>query len=126
MNNPLATLTDQFLKERTYLKNVTPSMLIWYRVAFKNYRAALGKDVPLPTKAALQQFVIKQRERGVRPVTVNTYIGALNAFCAWLHQEGHLAELVKLSKLRAERRILPLLNDAQMRALIGYRPTSFG
>jgi hypothetical protein len=22
MNNPLATLTDQFLKERTYLKNV--------------------------------------------------------------------------------------------------------
>src|SRR5919204_540898 len=61
MNNPLATLTAQFLKERTYLKNVTPSTLIWYRVAFKNYRAALGEDVPLPTKAALQQFVITQR-----------------------------------------------------------------
>ena len=25
MNNPLATLCDQFLKERTYLKNVTPA-----------------------------------------------------------------------------------------------------
>ena len=88
MNNPLATLTDQFLKERTYLKNVTPSTLIWYRVAFKNYRAALGDDAPLPTKAALQEFVIKQRERGVRPVTVNTYIGAMNAFCAWLHRKS--------------------------------------
>ena len=29
MNNPLATLTEQFLKERTYLKNVTPATLVW-------------------------------------------------------------------------------------------------
>jgi len=40
MNNPLATLCDQFLKERTFLKNVTPSTLRWYQVALKNYRAA--------------------------------------------------------------------------------------
>src|ERR687888_429737 len=102
MNNPLATLTDQFLKERTYLKNVTPSTLIWYRVAFKNYRAAMGDAAALPTKLTLQEFVIKQRERGVRPVTVNTYIGAMNAFSAWLHQEGQIAERLKLAKLRVE------------------------
>jgi site-specific recombinase XerD len=125
MNNPLATLTDQFLKERTYLKNVTPSTLKWYAVAFKNYRTAMG-EAALPTKLALQEFVIAQQKRGVRPITVNTYIGAMNAFCAWLHQEGHLAERLKLAKLRVERRILPLLDDAQMRALIGYKPTSFG
>jgi hypothetical protein len=68
MNNPLATLFDQFLKERTYLKNVTPSTLIWYRVAFKNYAATIADDAPpMPTKAAMQQFVITQRERGIRP-----------------------------------------------------------
>ena len=98
MNNPLATLTDQFLKERTYLKNVTPATLVWYRVAFKSYRGSFPDDTaPVPTKAALQDFVVKQRERGLRPVTVNTYIGAMNAFCVWLHAEGHVAEPIKLA-----------------------------
>ena len=42
MNNPLATLTDQFLKERTCLKNVTAATLVWYGVAFKSYRATFA------------------------------------------------------------------------------------
>jgi site-specific recombinase XerD len=127
MNNPLATLTERFLKERTYLRNVTPATLLWYQVAFKNYQASFaGQAAPVPTKTALQDFVVAQRQRGIRPVTVNTYIGAMNAFCAWLHQEGHVAERLKLKKLRVERRILAVLDDAQMRVLIGYRPTSFG
>ena len=49
----------------------------------------------------------------------------MNAFCAWLHAEGHARERVKLAKLRVERRLLTLLDDAQMRALIGYKPRTF-
>src|SRR5262249_44644774 len=126
MNNPLATLTDRFLKERTYLKNVTPATLRWYRIAFKNYEASFPGEAPLPSKTALQDFVVAQRDRGIRAVTVNTYIGAMNAFCVWLHEEGHVAERVKLSKLRLERRILAVLDDAQMRPLLAYPPTSLG
>lgn len=106
MNHPLAALFEQFLKERTYLKNVTPATLVWYQVAFKNYRASIADDAPpLPTKNTLQQFVIRQRERSIRPVTVNTYIGAMKAFCAWLHQEGHVAQRVKQPKLRVRPRV---------------------
>ena len=112
VNHPLATLFDQFLKERLYLKNVSERTLVWYRVAFKNYHA-LVPATSLPTKATLQQFVVALRERGIKPVTCNTYVGAMNAFCAWLHQEGHAGEHVKLAKLRVERRLLTLLNDAQ-------------
>ena len=126
MNNPLATLCDQFLKERTYLKNVTPRTLVWYQVAFKCYRKSLSAGTPaLPTKATLQQFVVHERDRGLRAVTCNTYIGAMNAFCVWLHQEGHIPERVKLPKLRVERRVLIVLNDTQMRMLIGYKPKTF-
>ena len=46
MNHALATLCDQFLQERRYLKNVTPSTLVWYQVAFKNYFASLDVDSP--------------------------------------------------------------------------------
>jgi hypothetical protein len=34
---------------------------------------------------------------------VNTYLGAMNAFCGWLHAEGHVAEPIKLAKLRVEK-----------------------
>jgi integrase/recombinase XerD len=124
VNYPLATLFERFLKERTYLKNVTPRTLVWYQVAFKNYRKAVGDDV-LPTRAALQQFVIHERDRGIRPVTVNTYVTAMNAVCAWLHQEGHIDEPVRLKKLRVEKRMLDLLNDTQLRALIAFRPKTY-
>ena len=126
MNHPLATLFDQFLKERTYLRNVTPSTLTWYQVAFKNYLACLEAEAPtLPTKASLLQFVVRQRDRGVRPVTCNTYIGAMNAFCRWLHEERHLVEPLKLKKLRVERRVLELLNDTQLRHLLAFKPKTF-
>jgi len=81
MNYPpaasLDSLFDQFLKERTYLKNVTPSTLLWYRIAFKNYCSAMGEAKALPTKSTLQPFVIALRDRGLRPVTCNTNIAAL-------------------------------------------------
>ena len=35
VNYPPATLFDQFLQERLYLKNVTPRTLMWYRVCNK-------------------------------------------------------------------------------------------
>jgi hypothetical protein len=89
MNHPLATLCDQFRQERRYLKNVTPSTLIWYQVVFKNYRAVI-RDGGLPTKASLQQLVIALRGRGIRPVTVDTYIAAMNAFRRWLYEEAIL------------------------------------
>ena len=126
MNHPLAPLFVQFLKERTYLKNVTDRTLVWYRVAFNNYAAVTAHDAAvLPSKVTLQHFVVSLRERGIKPVTCNTYVGAMNAFCGWLHEEGHARERVKLPKLRVERRLLTLLDDAQMRVLIGHKPKTF-
>jgi hypothetical protein len=53
VNYPLATLIEQFLKERRFLKNVTEPTLVWYRVAFRNYRALIPASdaARLPSKA---------------------------------------------------------------------------
>ena len=40
------------------------------------------------TRADLSAFVVALRDRDVRPVSVNTWLRALNAFCRWLHEEG--------------------------------------
>jgi hypothetical protein len=126
MNHPLATLTDEFLKERRYLKNVTAATLIWYEVVFKSCRDSFAPGGgTLPIKTSLQQFVISLRRRNLRPVTCNTYIGAMNAFHVWLHAEGHATERIKLSKLRGERRVLELLDERKCACLSVTSPKTF-
>ena len=49
----------------------------------------------------------------------------MNAFCAWLHAEGRAADRVKLPKLRVEKRVVELLTDTQLRALIEFKPKTF-
>ena len=58
-----------------------PKTLTWYESAFQ----ALTRTVPVSdadqlTKSLLQDFVVRLRERGLSPVSCNTYAKALNAF----------------------------------------------
>jgi hypothetical protein len=43
--------------------------------------SAQESDAPLISRSDLQQFVFHLRERGVKPVTCNTWLKALQAFC---------------------------------------------
>ena len=125
MNHPLATRFDQFLKERTYLHNVTPRTLVWYRIAFKNYVDSLPREqLTLPTKSTLERFVIAQRERGLRPVTCNTNIGAMNAFCRWLHEEGDIPQLLNLKRhdVDVDNLLLKVFGKGRKERLVPFSP----
>jgi integrase/recombinase XerD len=125
--DPLATsvLFEHFLRERRYLRNVTTSTLEWYETAFKSLQKTLGADVPRLTKSNLQQFVVAMRQRGMKPVSCNTYIKAVNAFCLWLHHEGHLDERLQLSMLKVEQRVIQTLSDRSMQTLLNQKPKRF-
>ena len=47
----LSTLFEQFLRERRYLKNVTPKTVTWYQTAFD----ALVRTVPVSAAADLSK-----------------------------------------------------------------------
>jgi integrase/recombinase XerD len=120
---PLTSLFEQFLRERRYLKNVTSKTEDWYRSAFD----ALTRTVLVATpadlnKAALTSFVIGLRERGLSPVSCNTWAKALNAFFTWLHAEGHVAACLRIQPQRTEKRILQTLTDEQLRRLVTFKP----
>jgi len=66
-----AALFEQFLNERRYLKNVTADTIDWYETAFKAFRRTLNDDAPPITKTTRQSFVVKMRQRNVKPVSVN-------------------------------------------------------
>jgi integrase len=114
----LATLQTQFLLERRYLKNLADRSIGWYRGVFRVYGAIEDNASTLPTKARLHRFVILLRERGVKPVTINSYRTALNALCGWLHAEGHLPDRVSMPHLRVARSIVPTFTEDQIKALL--------
>jgi hypothetical protein len=64
-------LFEQFLAQRRYLKNVTPSTIEWYETAFKALQREHGID-PVLSKSSLQSFVTALRQRGVKPISCNT------------------------------------------------------
>jgi integrase/recombinase XerD len=127
----LNQLFEQFLRERTYITNVTPATCEWYQCAWKAFTATQATaterpaDAPLISKADLQRFVVELRARGVKPVTCNTWVRALNAFCRWLHEQGELPALVKLKPQRLEKRIIRTHDIAALRALLAYKPPLF-
>ena len=119
----LSTLFEQFLRERRYLKNVTPKTVMWYQTAFDALTRTV--DAPDPTqlgKPVLQDFVVRLRERGLSPVSCNTYVKAINSFLAWLHIEDHIREPLALQLQRTEKRVVQTLTVDQLRRLIAFKP----
>jgi hypothetical protein len=67
MSDPLGTLFEQFLKERVYLKAITPKTKLWYLTAGKAFEASQpnGDELSL-TKSRLQAFVVDLRDADCR------------------------------------------------------------
>ena len=86
----LGQLFDQFLRERTYVHNVTSKTRDWYESAWHAFKRSWPQLHPATeiTKADLLAFVVHLRERGVKPVSCNTWLRAMNAFCRTRSQAG--------------------------------------
>src|SRR4051812_18183924 len=54
----LDQLFQQFLRERLYLKNVTPKTTVWYHTAWKTYLQSCPEPPITITRADLQRFII--------------------------------------------------------------------
>lgn len=104
---------DQFIKERLYLQNVTPSTIEWYRESFK----LLG--TPTPTAEELKQFVLRMRERGLKPISCNTRICAANAYLKWAGSPLHIP------RMKVEQRVLPTFTIDQISRIAAWKPRNF-
>jgi site-specific recombinase XerD len=105
-------LTDQFIKEREYFKGVSPKTLAWYHDSFKAFEGAME------SKAAIGLRIGELRNRGVRPVSINTYLRCMKAYFRWAQQEGHITEEIKIGYLKAEQKVLATLSPEQIQRFI--------
>jgi integrase/recombinase XerD len=120
----ICLLFRQFVKERTYLKAVSPKTLVFYNQAWAAFQKShTGETV---TKSDLVNFIVMMKDSGVKPVSINTYSRALNAFFNWAFLEGHLPERLVIQKLKEEQVIVRPLDDSILKAIISYKPKPFG
>ncbi len=61
----------------------------------------------------------------MRPVSCNTWLRALNAYCRWLHDEGILAQSTTVRPLKLEKRFVKTLDEAALRAILTFKPHGY-
>jgi len=103
---------NQFIKERTFLKNVSPGTIIWYKQSF-NW---LGN--PNPTQADLTNFVIRMREAGLKPASCNNRIRAVNAYLKWANLG------LKLAKIKEPKCVFELYTVDDIKKIARFKPLS--
>ncbi len=102
----------QFIKERTYLTNVSPRTVQWYGESFK----WLGN--PNPTEADLKGFIIRMRQSGLKPSSCNNRIRAVNDSLKWAGSSQ------EVPKLKEGQRVLPTFDAADILKILKYKPKS--
>jgi integrase/recombinase XerD len=104
---------EQFIKERQYLHNVSPRTIEWYRESFR----WLGTEIP--TEGDLKAFVVRIREKGLKPTSCNNRIRAINSYLRWS------GSTLKMRRLREEQRVLPTFSVSDISRLAHWKPMGF-
>jgi hypothetical protein len=73
--------TDEFIRERRYLKGVSQKTLDWYKWSFKAFEGALD------SKASIIERIAKLSETNSN-ISINTYLRCVNAFLHWRDGQG--------------------------------------
>ena len=116
----LNALFEKFLHDRLYQKNISPKTESYYRDTWNAYRRYTGSSQI--DQARLNDWIVKMRQNGVRPVSCNTYISGLNAFCNWLFQNHHLPERLRLSKFKVRETRRKTISEESLRKIVHYQP----
>src|SRR5262245_39797296 len=124
----LSELFEQFVKERVYLKNVTPKTVYFHRQAWASFSKHLPniQTVEQLSKTVFTDYLVKLRESGVKTVSINTYCRSLNAFFVWLRENELVKEKFKIAKLPVEKELVKTLPEDNLKALLGFKPSTFG
>jgi integrase/recombinase XerD len=117
----LSTLFAQFVKEKTFLLNVTPKTIRWYHQSWNAFTRNVGTPEILD-RFVLNDFVMKLRESGINATSVNVYICGINSFLTWLWENNHHSERLKIKYLKEEKKVIQTFSDSHIKALISWKP----
>jgi integrase/recombinase XerD len=115
---------QQYVEDRKYIRNVSPKTLSWYQDAWKAFGPHLEPILASggPVREGVRAGVVALSQKGVRPVSVNSYLTCVRAYLWWLFNEGHLKEKPKVQLLKCETKIIATFSQSQIQALLNFKP----
>jgi len=124
-NPTISSITpfERFIQDRKYLKNVSPRTVSSYCEAWKAFQPFVEPAITNGTiREGLRQAIESLLARGLKPVSVNSYLTGIRAFVGWMAEEGIITLRPKITLLRFERKVLETFSPAQVKALLSFRP----
>jgi len=104
---------EQFLKERLYLNNVSPRTIEWHTQSLK------WLAVEQPTADDLKALVLRMREAGLKPSSVNCRLRSINAYLKWSGSS------LKVPKLKEPTVIPPTFKPGDIQVIMKWKPKKF-
>lgn len=119
-------LIETFVKEKRFLKNVTPKTVRFYYQSLNTFTRMIGDVRPSElSRAVLNECVVRMRASGLSPVSCNTYISGINSFLTWLYENEYTSQHLKIKELKTERRVIQTFRDEHIRAILTFKPRGF-
>lgn len=113
---------QKFVQHGLYLRGWSPKTAAIYERAFSSYQKV--HPTGEISKSNLETWVMWMKEKGHTPAGANIFIRCLTAYCHWLHEEGHVPELLKLKQLRAHPKPVTILTPADIKLLMHSKKRS--
>jgi integrase/recombinase XerD len=111
---------SEFIRERQYLQNVTPSTLEWYKNSF---RWLLSDS---PSQEQLNDVVMRMREKGLKATGCNCAIRAINSYLHWSSKPnrkcGAGCTHPRIAQLKEPQTIFPTLSEVQIKRIVAWKP----
>ncbi|MGB6901979.1 MAG: tyrosine-type recombinase/integrase, partial [Acidobacteriaceae bacterium] len=114
---------SEFIRERQFLTNVSPSTLEWYKHSFK------WLESDSPTQEDLKAAVVRMRQKGLKATGCNSAIRAINTYVHWANAGsevkcGSACKHPKIPQLKEPQLVLPTLTEQQIRLLVSWKPAN--
>jgi integrase/recombinase XerD len=114
---------EKFVKERKYLKNVSPRTIEWYHESFK----WLGNENP--SQDELTDFVVRMRDKGLSAASCNNRIRCVNAYLHWAKMGnetkcGPGCQHLRIPKLKEEQKPVPVYGTSSISKILAFKPCS--
>jgi integrase/recombinase XerD len=114
---------EQFIRERQFLLNVTPSTVEWYKNSLKWLTSES------PTQENLKDTVMRMREKGLKATGCNCALRAINAYLHWTagteRKCGPGCPHLRVPKVKEPQLVLPTFTPPQVRLLLAWKPKPF-
>lgn len=118
----LSQAKDLYISVREQRKDLSPGTLEKDHVTLKVFSTSAGQDIFLDeiTEDVIEKFKADSIERGIRKVTVNSYLGHLKAFLNHFKAKGYIGQAPPVKMLKLGHKLPRILSKKEMDLILEY------